>query len=178
MTSAEKRWGAMTVLAAAITEAGRLEGRVRLQKLMYLLKRAGVAELSRIEFMYHHYGPYSGDVAETLRQAVVAGICRERADRFDDEWQKYTYEPGGDAQDAADGLSARSRAVLGEVVRRCKAEHWRTLELAATIDFLMSEEHLSGDAAATRAIELKPACQPFSQAALVLLSDLPAATPA
>lgn len=36
---------------------GNVKGRIRLQKLAYLIKRLGDSDLTAAEFTYHHYGP-------------------------------------------------------------------------------------------------------------------------
>src|SRR5262245_44093321 len=48
--------------------SGRLVGRTRFQKTMYLLSQLGVR--IPFEFEYHHYGPYSAELADALDAAV------------------------------------------------------------------------------------------------------------
>ena len=48
---------------------GQIVGRVRLQKLLYLLDQLGLA--SGFEFTYHHYGPYSEELSEAIANAMV-----------------------------------------------------------------------------------------------------------
>jgi len=58
------------------------------------------------------------------------------------------------------------------LVERVKEEHWRTLELASTIDFLEQHDALERGKALSRALGLKPACEGYQQPAVQLLDDL------
>ena len=49
--------------------SGRLVGRTRLQKEGYLLHRSGAG--FDLEFVYHHYGPYSFELATGVKDACV-----------------------------------------------------------------------------------------------------------
>jgi hypothetical protein len=48
---------------------GQVVGKVRLQKLVYLLDRLGVP--TGFSFSYHHYGPFSEELAEAVEDDVV-----------------------------------------------------------------------------------------------------------
>ena len=50
---------------------GELVGRTRFQKRAYLLHRCGASFTSK--FVYHHYGPYSFDLADGLTDARAEG---------------------------------------------------------------------------------------------------------
>ena len=53
---------------------GEIVGRIRLQKILYLLNANGL-NISDAEFHYHHYGPYSRVLDETLEKAkALAGV--------------------------------------------------------------------------------------------------------
>jgi uncharacterized protein len=57
---------------------GTMVGKTRLQKTFYLLESAGLC--AGIEFDYHHYGPYSAEVAIATDFAVMSGglVSKER----------------------------------------------------------------------------------------------------
>lgn len=63
MTQVIPRFGAIATLRKLVEVAGELEGRVRVQKTLYLLQCLGATEVSGVPFRYHHYGPYSELVA-------------------------------------------------------------------------------------------------------------------
>lgn len=54
---------------------GEIVGRTRLQKVAYLLELAGLG--SGFEFEYHHYGPYSENLAYATRVAKAFGLLTE-----------------------------------------------------------------------------------------------------
>ena len=50
---------------------GEVVGKVRLQKLVYLLEQLGL--ISGYSFEYRHYGPYSEELADQVEDDVVFG---------------------------------------------------------------------------------------------------------
>lgn len=156
MESSELGGGqAVEAVLDALLEEGPLEGRVRIQKLIYLLKAGGVHELSSVPFRYHHYGPYSDVVATALGMAVARGAVLESSVSFDEEWQRYEYARGN-ATGAANILSESSRASVQRVVRASGGLGWRTLEIAATIAFFVHERGSDLQQAIQETIERKP----------------------
>lgn len=65
-------------LAKVVQWAGPVgvAGRKRLQKVVYLLQKAGFP--SDAEFGLHHFGPYSRDVAEACDDLVAANVLQEQ----------------------------------------------------------------------------------------------------
>lgn len=55
--------------------SGEIVGRTRLQKIVYLLTAAGLD--SSFDFAYKHYGPYSEELAQSAREAVLLGYIAE-----------------------------------------------------------------------------------------------------
>jgi uncharacterized protein len=64
----------LAVLAQWVGDKG-LNGRKRLQKVVYFLQRAGCP--LNAEFTLHHYGPYSRDVADVCDQMVASHLMEE-----------------------------------------------------------------------------------------------------
>lgn len=64
-------------LATLLSWAGNagLQGRKRLQKVVYLLQEAGCP--FRCRYVLHNYGPYSRDVADACDEIVAAGLVDE-----------------------------------------------------------------------------------------------------
>jgi len=77
-------------LATLLSWAGDqgLQGRKRLQKVVYLLQQAGCPLGCR--FTLHHYGPYSRDVADACDEMVAAGLLEEEGGPAAGEMQ-YAY---------------------------------------------------------------------------------------
>jgi uncharacterized protein len=116
---------------------GRIVGRVRLQKMLYLLDRLGLE--SGFAYEYHHYGPYSSDLAEAVEDAIAFGLIRERHERRASDGVPYSiFELTTADLDASPGALDldNTRVALG----RMQAEPATILELAATIDWLKTRE--------------------------------------
>jgi hypothetical protein len=55
--------------SVVVAAGGRIAGRVRLQKIVYLLDQIGLE--SGFTFEYHHYGPYSDGLAEQVEDDEI-----------------------------------------------------------------------------------------------------------
>lgn len=123
-------------LARLVQWAGILRTRKRLQKTVYLMKRAG-APFSDA-FCLHRYGPYSHDLADTTDEMVAVGLLEEDGDA-----SGYSYS-------LADGIAGLLERFEARDVGRLRAQALdrfrsffeelneidsRILELAATIGF-------------------------------------------
>ena len=126
--------------ARTISEAGgRLVGRTRLQKVVYLAQLAGFG--SEFDFEYRHYGPFSEDLAAGMDIAAGLGIVTEAERRA--EWGgRYSVYSATDltpqATDPARARFVAEAAKIGPI----------ELELAATAAFLYDVKgigHRRGD---------------------------------
>ncbi|MGH9427053.1 MAG: hypothetical protein ACRD2L_12215, partial [Terriglobia bacterium] len=87
------------VLAAVEASGGQLQGRTRLQKLIYLTSAASGRE-AQLGYRANYYGPYSALVAGALESQVSRQVLHEhvevlgsRSPRFfgdDGEMKRYT----------------------------------------------------------------------------------------
>lgn len=77
-------------LATLLSWAGNggLQGRKRLQKVVFFLQEAGCPLDCR--YTLHHFGPYSRDVADACDEIVAAGLVNEIAESQNGVTQ-YTY---------------------------------------------------------------------------------------
>jgi uncharacterized protein YwgA len=162
----------LSAVAEVIRRMGTIYGRVRVQKTAYFLKRLGMAELEGVDFFYHHYGPFSWTVADSLVDGVRCDALQEEAKPLVDDRQAYAYRLADEADEKVDDVSPASRALVERLVAQVRNEHWRTLELASTIDFFQQREGLGREQALSRALGLKPACRDYKEEALRLLDDL------
>ncbi|KYF82965.1 hypothetical protein BE11_24885 [Sorangium cellulosum] len=160
-----------SVLALIVTKTKKLSGRLRIQKLMYLLRQKGAKPLQPFFFDYHHYGPFSADVADAIKGAVRSKLIAEH-EESDEDWKRYEYTPDVRTAQYADGVDASTRALVEQVLAICGEAHWRTLELAATIDFLQRTDSLDREAAIREALERKPQCSRYEAEARRLLDAL------
>jgi uncharacterized protein len=111
---------------------GRIVGKTRLQKTAYFLEALGVG--FGLEFDYHHYGPYSEELANLADDAKALGMLDIQPQRSLDgaEYSIFVDKGGGIDDDKRDETR---RAVLRVLESYPAVE----LELAATADFL--EKH-------------------------------------
>jgi uncharacterized protein YwgA len=132
--------GKEDVVAAVIAAGGgQMTGRVRLQKVVYLLERLGLN--SGLDFDYHHYGPYSRELDEaTLDAQEFLGLREDFAHRASDgaRYSVFRFD-GRPAPNALGDLKAEEARTLLETFRKTNVT---VLELAATVDWLWREEKI------------------------------------
>lgn len=118
------------LMAARIIQdaGGELVGRTRLQKVTYLAQLAGFG--SDFAFDYHHYGPYSEDLALGMEIAAALGPVREveRQADWGGRYSIYTLREPASPTDPG-------RATF---IQQAKALDANELELAATAAYLFA----------------------------------------
>jgi uncharacterized protein YwgA len=125
------------VVAAA---GGQIVGRVRLQKIFYLLDRVGLE--SGFDYEYHYYGPYSSGLAEAVEDATAFGGIDERIGRRSYDGVSYSiFETTWNSPKQY--LGSLSYEPAATALRRMQTEPATALELAATIDWLRTQEQVS-----------------------------------
>ncbi len=149
---------------------GRVETRIRLQKLAYLCRQMRSADFTDVEFSFHHYGPYSREISDTIQHSVNHGLVNEVSDEFAGG-VRYLYslsEQGKEWIKRYGGTSSpEERKVSG-----LAAEPWRALELAATVIYLEKEESIDRKTAFSRSLAIKGKCAPFREQADSILTSL------
>ena len=123
---------------AALVKAagGELVGRVRLQKIAYLLQQLDVEEAAGLEWDYHHFGPYSREVESDIIFANLYDVVREeRRPRASDGALYSVFRLGDKA-----GKAAEPSEQMKRLVQRLKNENSVILELAATAHWLSEVE--------------------------------------
>lgn len=131
-----------TVAAVLHAASGTLIGRVRLQKIFYLLDQLGLR--SGFDYDYHHYGPFSAGLSTAVADArAFRMIDEEIGARVSDGvvYSIYKLKPGMEVTSAAYGKLGERRAK--ELVGALKDEDATVLELAATIHWLKYKEKIS-----------------------------------
>jgi len=173
MTSLDELRNRLAALVAIVRAHQTLHGRVRLQKLAYLLQQMRFEPLQHVRFAYHHYGPYSDQLAGVLDQAVASGLIHEQVQTSDEQRRRFTYEVVERHEDLQQlGMTEEQQHALCSFHHATERAHWRTLELAATIVYLQRRSGLTREQAVVRALGLKPACADFREEALELLKTL------
>lgn len=130
----------MTVDVPSLVMAagGEVVGKIRLQKIVYLLDQLGLD--SGFSYEYFHYGPYSEDLAEAVEDDVVFGhLSASQRRRVSDgvPYVVYSATKSGDGDTLETRMPiSRIRTALDEMQRHSAT----ILELAATIHWLVAME--------------------------------------
>ena len=120
---------------------GSLVGKVRMQKVVYLLDQLGMDSDST--FHYHYYGPYSADVTDALEMAIAFDEVIERQRYRASDGVPYCVFELGDAAEPANDESMLGQLDFDQARRaiRTMGEYSSTvLELAATMHWLVCAE--------------------------------------
>ncbi len=131
-------------LAKLVSWADRLHSRKRLQKLVYLLQAGGCS--FEVDFVLHHYGPYSDELARLTDSMVQAGLLNEECSssavgeqysyRLTDAAKKQLAEFEATNQGA---LVARELSGFERQAKELLNEDLKKLEYAATIGFFHNQ---------------------------------------
>ena len=110
---------------------GKLVGRTRLQKTACLLELAGQGE--GFHFDYHHYGPYSEELAHAAVLASAMNRIHEEEHRA--EWGgRYSVYTSSEHN-----APSASEPVRGALIHKAATANAITLELATTAAYLAHE---------------------------------------
>lgn len=128
------------IVAGIISAAGgAVTGRVRLQKVAYLLQQLGLG--TDLRFRYHHYGPYSRTLDDAIDHAKAFRGVKEIIEYRKSDGLPYSvFHCEGDDV-AAVGEISGPEAV--RVIRSLKNQPSTVLELAATIHWLQNVEQVA-----------------------------------
>lgn len=153
-----------TVVALVRLNGGRIVGKTRLQKTVYLLKSCGI-DLG-FDFDYHHYGPYSEELSIASGDAVALKL-------MDIEWHNSygnEYAVFSALADPKMDLSPQAVEAL-QILSRYDAT---MLELAATADFLLKNGFPQTAWEETMRRKASKITQPRVESSKKLLSELSA----
>lgn len=161
-------------LATLLSWAGDngVQGRKRLQKVVYFLQEAGCPLNCR--YTLHNYGPYSRDVAEACDELVAAGLVDESGGPAEGDMQ-YTYSLKPATCKLLNQATAAEMQPFQERGAALVKENLWTLELGSTVLFFYRQSD-DWDHALTRACDYKkvPSNTPASQTALELAKSFEA----
>jgi len=173
MTTLEALQNTLASIVAIVDQQDEVHGRVRLQKLGYLLQQSGFRPIQKTRFAYHHYGPFSEQLAGALDQAVASGLVEENRRDSHNGYKLYTYKLNREHPDVEYlKLAQADHETVRKFMSTSSSAHWRTLELAATVVYLERNLEISRETAITRALGLKPDCKPYRTDAEALLTGL------
>jgi uncharacterized protein YwgA len=171
----------LAMLGSWTAERG-IQGRKRLQKVVFFLQAAGCPLGCR--FTLHHYGPYSRDVADVCDEMVMAGLLEEQVSP-NAAGAQYGYKLTALTKQLLETLAqqdsgrAEALAPFRNLAGRLLNEDLWRLELGSTILYFYKQ---SGDwtLAVDQACEFKKAAKenPATQAATQLAQEVANTLPA
>lgn len=131
------------IVAAVIAAAGgELIGKVRLQKVVYLLDQLGLA--SGFRFEYHHYGPFSRDLVNAVEDAKAFHLLEETSGQRSADLASYSiFRLVENSPTASDAFGNLSHERAEELASKLALRDATVLELAATIHWLWKFEKRS-----------------------------------
>lgn len=148
---------------------GKIDTRIRVQKEVFLLGICFPETFQTRDFEYHHFGPYSRRLSETLQFAVSSCLVVEEETPFDEgSGSKFCYVLTDRGRDAIDGIDNKD-SNFSEWVELLNKFHWRTLELVSTIKYLELNDEIDEPRAFDEALRLKPSTSSFQDEAKMLL---------
>lgn len=139
------------IQAIVALNSGRLVGRTRFQKTVYLLEKLGLE--GPFDFEYHYYGPYSAELAEAIDVASVTGDLSEAFGVGYHGTPYSIFTTSAEPPSRVANVSGEDvRGWLGSLARYTGTD----LELASTILFLRDECDVPSADLDSKVIELKP----------------------
>lgn len=119
---------------------GRLVGRTRMQKTVYILDAKGLN--SGAAYFYHNYGPFSDEVANGISDSKFRGQLVEKVGQRQSDGSPFsifeTEKPADQVQQVGD--LDRDQAIA--LLQRLAGFNSTVLELAATIHWLATVEQV------------------------------------
>lgn len=131
-------------LAELISMAGGIDGRKKLQKIVFILKNKGAPFQEK--FSYHYFGPYSAELQLEIDDMATRGIIQEIQ-----SGPGYRYTVGPNALDIED-CTLQS---YSDLVARLNSLPPTILELLATFYYLQAKGYSQNDMLA-KTFQLKP----------------------
>lgn len=123
------------VIAAA---GGEIVGRIRLQKILYLLDQLGLE--ADASFHYHHYGPYSRVLDDALDRAKAFQGVKEDVRARKDGASYSVFQRVVPATSTPKKIGELDTSEVHRLIALMKQKTSTVLELAATIHWLVQAE--------------------------------------
>lgn len=167
-------------LARVVDACGGIDGRVKMQKIVYLLKQMGYA-LPFDDFIIRQHGPFSRSLANTADMLSEGGFLREREEAIAcyldrEPVFQYSYSVEDAVRDLVrqhfDVQAPEGKPTVEEVATDLRQKDRPVLEVAATELYLERECGLPPDEVSQQLVYLKGHLQAHFERAKTLLSDL------
>jgi uncharacterized protein len=127
---------------------GSVDGRKKLQKIVYILKSIGFP--FQEDFRYHYFGPYSSDVQYEISELVDEKYVEESHEGAVNGYESYSYHYIGDES------QSNQFSQYSEFLLQLNGKEARLLEMVSTIFFLEADHYGSPELIRQKVISLKP----------------------
>lgn len=130
------------IVADVVAAAGdKIVGRIRMQKVFYLLDQLGLN--SGFDYEYRHYGPYSADLSEAIEDAkAFAGLQEETHRRQSDGVPYSVFKLVASDRRVMPNIGSLPAATVRNALAKMNRRSATVLELAATIHWLANVERV------------------------------------
>lgn len=147
---------------------GEIVGRIRLQKIVYLLEQMGLE--SRMQFTYHHYGPFCREFAQALDRDLMEKNIEE-SEQYTDYGTSYSIFRA-QCRHGADRVGRLPIDQARSTIKHLKRVPSVILEIAATIHWLREKEQLRDWRAELKVRKTRKASDRNIEQAMALLTQL------
>jgi len=150
---------------------GSIVGRIRIQKVFYLLNQLGLK--GDFRFSYHHYGPYSEDLSQAIDRAhYLDKSIKEIEKDTTDGRASYSIFELAKNEDAPAKVGALELEAAQGLIATMKSATSVVIELAATIHWLREKEKVGNWRAELKRRKPSKADDATIDKALTLLKQL------
>lgn len=132
-----------SIIASIVNSSAekRIVGKIRIQKIFYLLEQLGLN--SGITFSYHHYGPYSEELSNSLFFAEFLDNCITETQGETQFGNTYSiFGLGSDFTPSDNPIGELEPQRVSELVNILTSPTSVVIELAATIHWLRVKEQV------------------------------------
>lgn len=134
-------------LARVIDACGGIKGRVKMQKIVYLVKAMGY-DLPFHDFRIRQHGPFSREVACSA-DILTGPVLDETREELGEDLVQYSYKVRESMKDLIKTsfpvTAPKGKPPIEEVGKELDKHEPKVLEVAATLVYLEQEDKLSGD---------------------------------
>jgi len=120
-------------IARLIQVCGKIDGRVKLQKMVHILQEAGYPFEEK--FGYLHHGPYSSDLKREIDQLVDWDLVQEEPQPVIN-YTQYSYSPSDELPDVLKAIGADAEPEWQKLAKELNGQESQVLESVSTIMFL------------------------------------------
>jgi uncharacterized protein YwgA len=142
-----------------VNKCGKIEGRTKFQKIVYILQNLGVPFEEK--FTYHYFGPYSAELQLEINDLVDSGVLKE-----------YSQNPYIYKVDSSNQIETDYVGVDSDLLQDLLKQDYRILELVATLFYLANNFKDDEKYLKSKLNNLKPHLASYFQQAFDLYLEL------